>query len=330
MGFEVFASHLVAVERRAGLVHLVVHPTRGDAGFQSFEIPFDDPSYTVRLTGNEEFDTRRIRYEYSSLNTPTKTIDFDLDQEAPIVLKRLEVGGGFDPENYESQRIYAEAADGTQVPISIVYRKDRAATQGPLLLYGYGSYGSSRDAEFRPNVISLLDRGFAYAIAHVRGGQELGRAWYEYGKLQHKRNTFTDFIACAEHLVAEGLTEPGQLYAQGGSAGGLLVGAVANMRHDLFHGLIADVPFVDVVTTMLDETIPLTTTEYDEWGNPNEEPAYRTMLSYSPYDQVRAQPYPNLLVTAGFHDSQVQYWEPAKWVAKLRATMTGKSILLFD
>ncbi|QDV06360.1 Protease 2 [Planctomycetes bacterium Poly30] len=330
MGFEVFSDHLVATERRGGLVHLVVHPTTMDSGFRSFEIPFEDPAYTVRLTGNEAFDTRRIRYEYSSLRTPPRTIEFDLDQEAPVVLKEAQIGGGFDADEYEAQRIFAEAEDGAQIPLSIVYRKDRGESPGPLLLYGYGSYGNSLDATFRPNVISLLDRGFAYAIAHVRGGQELGRAWYEFGKLEHKRNTFTDFIACAEHLVAEGLTDPGQLYAQGGSAGGLLIGAVANMRPDLFHGLIADVPFVDVVTTMLDETIPLTTFEYDEWGNPNEKLAYRTMLEYSPYDQVSRQPYPNMLVTTGFHDSQVQYWEPAKWVAKLRATMTGDSLLLFD
>lgn len=330
MGFEAFESHVVAMERRGGLVHLVVHPTSMDSGFQSFEIPFEDPAYTVRLSGNEEFETRRIRYEYSSLNAPTRTIEFDLDLKEPVLRKEAAIGAGFDPASYASHRIFAEAEDGAQIPISIVYRKDRAETPGPLLLYGYGSYGSSLDAGFRPNVISLLDRGFAYAIAHVRGGQELGRAWYEFGKLEHKRNTFTDFIACAEHLIEEGLTDPGQLYAQGGSAGGLLMGAIANMRPDLFHGLIADVPFVDVVTTMLDETIPLTTFEYDEWGNPNEEQAYRTMLAYSPYDQVRPQPYPNMLVTTGFHDSQVQYWEPAKWVAKLRSTMTGDSLLLFD
>lgn len=329
MGFDVFSTHLVSVERRGGLVRLVVHPTTMDSGFESFEIPFEDPTYSVRLTGNEDFASRRVRYEYSSLNTPTTTIEFDLDDGAPTVLKVKEVGGGFDPANYESKRLFAEAKDGAQIPISIVYRKDRQKP-GPLLLYGYGSYGSSLDAGFQPNVLSLLDRGFAYALAHVRGGQELGRAWYQFGKLEHKENTFTDFIACAEHMVAEGLTDPGQLYAQGGSAGGLLIGAVANMRPDLFHGLIAAVPFVDVVTTMLDETIPLTTFEYDEWGNPNEEAAYRTMLAYSPYDQVQAQPYPNMLVTTGFQDSQVQYWEPAKWVAKLRATKTGDSVLLFD
>ena len=330
MDVSVFEKHLVAQERRGGLVQMVVHPTTVEAGFQSFEIPFEDPAYTVYLTGNEEFDTRKIRYQYSSMTRPSSVIEFDLDSSEPNVLKVAAVGGGFDSDDYVSKRIFAEAPDGAEIPVSIVYRKDRGERPGPLLLYGYGSYGYSMDADFSGPVISLLDRGFVYAIAHVRGGQELGRAWYDYGKLSHKMNTFTDFIACGEHLVGEGLTEPGQLYAMGGSAGGLLMGAVANMRPDLFHGMIAAVPFVDVVTTMLDETIPLTTFEYDEWGNPNEEEAYRTMLAYSPYDQVGAHAYPNLLVTTGFHDSQVQYWEPAKWVAKLRATMKGDSVLLFD
>jgi oligopeptidase B len=330
MDVDVFDHQLVVRERRAGLVRLLVHPTSLQSGFQSFEIPFKDPAYSVALTGNKEFDAHKIRYEYSSMNQPKSIIEFDVDRGEARTLKVAKVGGGFDPANYVSKRIFAEAPDGAQVPVSIVYRKDRGEQPGPLLLYGYGSYGFSQDVSFNAPVISLLDRGFAYAIAHVRGGQELGRAWYEYGKLAHKMNTFTDFIACGEHLVDSGLTEPGQLYAMGGSAGGLLMGAVANMRPDLFHGMIAAVPFVDVVTTMLDETIPLTTFEYDEWGNPNEEEAYRTMLAYSPYDQVDAHAYPNMLVTTGFHDSQVQYWEPAKWVAKLRATMTGDSVLLFD
>ncbi|MFT6108472.1 MAG: oligopeptidase B [Planctomycetota bacterium] len=330
MGFEAFESHIVVQERAAGLVHLAVHPTTMSAGFQPFEIPFDDPAYSVRLTGNLELRTRSIRYEYSSLSTPTSVFEFEIGADAPVLLKEAKVGGGFAAEDYVTKRIFAEAKDGAQIPVSLVYRKDRAEGPGPLLLYGYGSYGYSLDPSFQPTLISLLDRGFAYAIAHVRGGQELGRAWYDYGKLEHKTNTFTDFIACAEHLVAADLTEPGQLYAQGGSAGGLLIGAIANMRPDLFHGLIADVPFVDVVTTMLDDTIPLTTFEYDEWGNPNEEAAYRTMLAYSPYDQVAAQAYPNMLVTSGFHDSQVQYWEPAKWVAKLRATQTGNAVLFFE
>ncbi len=330
MGVDVFDKHLVTRERRGGLVRMFIHPTTIEAGFQSFEIPFDDPAYDVSLTGNKEFATRKVRYEYSSMNQPTSIIEYDLDSNGANVLKVEKVGGGFDSANYVSERIFAEAPDGAQIPVSMVYRKDRADGPGPLLLYGYGSYGFSMDVGFNRTVISLLDRGFVYAIAHVRGGQELGRAWYDYGKLSHKMNTFTDFIACGEHLVGQGLTEPGQLYGIGGSAGGLLMGAVANMRPDLFHGMIAAVPFVDVVTTMLDETIPLTTFEYDEWGNPNEEDAYRTMLAYSPYDQVGAHAYPNMLVTTGFHDSQVQYWEPAKWVAKLRATMTGDSVVLFD
>ena len=327
---EVFDTHFVAQERRRGLTRMVVHPTSLEESFQSFEIPFGDPAYSVDLVGNEEFDTRKIRYEYSSMTQPSSVIEFDLDSRQAVALKVATVGGGFDSSNYVSERIFAEAKDGTLIPISIAYRRDRGASPGPLLMYGYGSYGISMDAEFSGPVVSLLDRGFVYAIAHVRGGQELGRAWYDYGKLSHKMNTFTDFIACGEHFVNEGLTEPGQLYAMGGSAGGLLMGAVANLRPDLFHGMVAAVPFVDVVTTMLDETIPLTTFEYDEWGNPKEEDAYRTMLAYSPYDQVAAHAYPNMLVTTGFHDSQVQYWEPAKWVAKLRATMEGDSVLLFD
>lgn len=329
-GIDVFGNHLVARERSGGLVHLTVHPTSLEAGFQSFEIPFDDPAYSVSLAGNEEFESQKIRYEYSSMRQPLSVIEFDLGRQEAEVLKVAEVGGGFDADNYVAKRIFAEAEDGAQIPVSIVYRKDRGDQPGPLLMYGYGSYGFSLDVGFQGPVISLLDRGFGYAVAHVRGGQELGRHWYEHGKLEHKMNSFTDFIACGEHLVNEGLTEPGQLYAMGGSAGGLLVGAVANMRPDLFHGIIAAVPFVDVVTTMLDDTIPLTTFEYDEWGNPNDEAAYRTMLEYSPYDQVGPHAYPNMLVTTGFHDSQVQYWEPAKWVAKLRATMTGDSTLLFD
>ena len=247
-----------------------------------------------------------------------------------ILRKRQEVFGGFDPDNYRSERLMAKADDGTLVPISLVYKLPFARDgRRPLLLYGYGSYGSSLDARFSPNLVSLLDRGFAYAIAHIRGGQEMGRRWYEDGKLLRKRNTFTDFIDCGEFLVSKGYTSPDRLFCMGGSAGGLLIGAVINMAPELFQGAVAAVPFVDVVTTMLDETIPLTTFEYDEWGNPNDKEYYEYMLSYSPYDQVKAQDYPHLLVTTGFHDSQVQYWEPAKWVAKLRATKTGDEELLF-
>ncbi|MEM6675696.1 MAG: S9 family peptidase [Planctomycetota bacterium] len=327
---DMFETHLVSRERVGGLVHLVVHPLLGQDTFQPIDIPFADPTYSVGLTGNRDFATSKVRYGYSSLTTPSSTYEYDLSN-GETTLRKREPTGTFDPAGYTAERIFAEAADGSQVPISLVYRgAERPASPGPLLLYGYGSYGSSIDARFNSRAVSLLDRGFTYAIAHIRGGSELGRAWYEDGKLRNKKNTFTDFVACAEHLVEEGFTTPDMLFAQGGSAGGLLIGAVANMRPDLFHGLVAQVPFVDVVTTMLDPTIPLTTFEYDEWGNPNDESDYRYMLSYSPYDQVEAKEYPHLLVTTGLHDSQVQYWEPAKWVAKLRANKTGNSLLLFD
>jgi oligopeptidase B len=243
--------------------------------------------------------------------------------------KQDEVLGGFDSNHYTTERLYTTARDGVKVPISLVYRKGVAKTgDNPLLLYAYGSYGYSMDASFSASRLSLLDRGFIYAIAHVRGGEEMGRWWYEDGKLLKKKNTFTDFIDCAEHLIAEKYTSSGRLYAAGGSAGGLLMGAILNMRPDLFDGVIARVPFVDVITTMLDDTIPLTTSEYDEWGNPNDKTYYDYMLSYSPYDNVEAKDYTNILVTTGLHDSQVQYFEPAKWVAKLRATKTDDNRLL--
>jgi oligopeptidase B len=246
-----------------------------------------------------------------------------------MLLKREEVLGDFKPGNYASERLYATARDGVKVPISIVYRKGFVRDGShPLLEYGYGSYGYSTDATFNSARLSLLDRGFAYAIAHVRGGQEMGRRWYEDGKLLKKKNTFTDFIDCAEYLIAQKYTSADKLFAMGGSAGGLLMGAVVNMRPDLYKGVIAHVPWVDVITTMLDPSIPLTTSEYDEWGNPNIKEYYDYMLSYSPYDQVKAQAYPNMLVTTGLHDSQVQYWEPAKWVAKLRALKTDHNLLL--
>jgi oligopeptidase B len=243
-------------------------------------------------------------------------------------MKMQEVVGGYNPEEYVTERLMAPAPDGTQIPISLVYKKNiRHNGDDPLLLYGYGSYGYSMDPYFSSVRLSLLDRGFIYAIAHIRGGEEMGRKWYDSGKLLQKMNTFTDFIACGEYLISKGYTNPGHLYAMGGSAGGLLVGAVVNMRPDLFNGVIAAVPFVDVVTTMLDESIPLTTGEYDEWGNPNDSVYYHYMLSYSPYDNVAHTNYPALLVTTGLHDSQVQYWEPAKWVAKLRVTKTDSNPL---
>ncbi len=324
---EFFRNHMVVTERKGGLVRLRVIGLNGGA---EYEIEFDEPAYSVRTQNNPEFDTEILRYGYASLTTPNSVYDHDMNTRRRLLRKRQEVFGGFDAENYQTERLHAKAEDGTLVPISLVYKKPFTPDgQRPLLLYGYGSYGASMDARFNPNLISLLDRGFAYAIAHIRGGQEMGRRWYEDGKLLNKRNTFTDFIDCGKFLASSGYTSPDRLFCMGGSAGGLLIGAVINMAPELFHGAVAAVPFVDVVTTMLDETIPLTTFEYDEWGNPNEKTYYEYMLSYSPYDRVVAQDYPNLLVTTGFHDSQVQYWEPAKWVAKLRATKTGEGTLYF-
>ncbi len=252
-----------------------------------------------------------------------------MESRAKNLMKQQEVLGGFSPENYEAKRLWATAKDGTKIPISLVYRKDiNPNGNNPLLLYGYGSYGYSMEPYFSSTRLTLLDRGFVYAIAHIRGGQEMGRYWYEEGKMFNKMNTFTDFNACAEFLIAEKFTSPEHLFAMGGSAGGLLMGAIINLQPELYKGVIAAVPFVDVVTTMLDESIPLTTGEFDEWGNPKNKESYDYMLSYSPYDQVEAKNYPALLVTTGLHDSQVQYWEPAKWVAKLRATKTDKNLLL--
>jgi oligopeptidase B len=325
--FEIFRDYLAVVERRNGLVQLRVRPWSGAA---EHYVAFEEPAYAVRPTANHDFDTGLLRFEYSSLTTPLSVYDYDMKSGSRTLLKRTEVLGGFDSKNYVTERIYAPSHDGTKVPVSLVYRRgfERNGTH-PLFVYGYGSYGNSMDAAFNPFVISLLDRGFVYAIAHIRGGQELGRQWYEDGKLLKKKNTFRDFIASTEHLVHEKYADPKRVYAMGGSAGGLLIGAVMNMRPDLYHGLIAAVPFVDIVTTMLDETIPLTTFEYDEWGNPNDRTYYEYMLSYSPYDQVEAKEYPHLLVTTGLHDSQVQYWEPAKWVAKLRAMKKDNHRLFF-
>ena len=324
--FALFRGHLVLQERRGGLSRLHVRPWSGDG---AHDIAFDEPVYDVHVSVNREADTRLLRFGYESLTTPRSTYDYDMEARSRTLLKRQEVLGGFDPAAYEAERVLATAPDGRQVPISLVARagapRDGA---GPLLLYGYGAYGISMDPTFNSARLSLLDRGFRFAIAHVRGGQELGRQWYEEGRLGRKRNTFTDFIACAEHLVRERYTSPGSLYAMGGSAGGLLMGAVLNLRPDLFAGAVAQVPFVDVLTTMLDDGIPLTTGEYDEWGNPHERAAFDDILAYSPYDNVAARDYPALLVLAGLHDSQVQYWEPAKWVAKLRALKTDARPLL--
>ncbi len=322
--FELFRDHLVVAERHDGRLQLRVIPWDGSAGHV---IAFPDPAYDVWLGPNPESDTSVVRFTYSSLTTPESVFDYDMTTRESTLLKREEILGGFDSADYVSERLLAPARDGVMVPISLVRRVDAPEGPAPLLLYGYGSYGYTIDPDFRSERLSLLDRGFTFAIAHVRGGQEFGRPWYEDGKLLKKKNTFNDFIDCARFLIDKGLTEPDRLFAMGGSAGGLLMGAVVNDSPELFRGAVAYVPFVDVVTTMLDEDIPLTTAEYDEWGNPNEEIFYRYMLSYSPYDQVRAQDYPAMLVTAGLHDSQVQYWEPAKWVAKLRALKTDANPL---
>jgi len=324
--FEIFKDHFVLEERKRGLVELRVVPWAGDG---EHYLAFQEPAYRVNLGTNLEFDTTTLRFDYTSMRTPLSVYDYDMVTRAKTLLKQEEVLGGFHLANYVTERLYAPAADGTEIPVSIVYRKGiERDGQNPLLLYGYGAYGLSIDPAFASPRLSLIDRGFVYAIAHVRGGQELGRQWYEDGRLLSKKNTFNDFIACAEYLIREKFTNPGKLFAMGRSAGGLLMGAIANMRPDLFKGVVAEVPFVDVVTTMLDPSIPLTTGEYDEWGDPSQKECYDYMLSYSPYDNVEAKNYPNLLITAGLHDSQVQYWEPAKWAAKLRALKTDKNRLV--
>jgi oligopeptidase B len=324
--FAIFNNFLVLHERKMGLPQLRIIAW---AHKSEHYLDFGEAAYTAGLSTNPEFDTDVVRYRYASLTTPNSTFDYNMKTKQKTLLKQEEVLGGFDPKYYHAERLYATAKDGVQVPISLVYRIGFEKNgQGPCLLYGYGSYGASTDPGFSSARLSLLDRGFVYAIAHIRGGQEMGRWWYEDGKLLKKKNTFTDFIACAEYLVAQKFTRPEKLFAMGGSAGGLLMGAVVNMRPDLFKGVVAAVPWVDVVTTMLDSSVPLTTSEYDEWGNPNNKEYYDYMLSYSPYDNVDRKAYPALLVTTGLQDSQVQYWEPAKWVAKLRAMKTDKNIVL--
>ncbi|MCH2100393.1 MAG: S9 family peptidase [Planctomycetes bacterium] len=325
-GMEAFRDHLVLVERENALTRLrVMH---WDGG-KDHAIAFDEPAYIVDLGDNREWDTGVLRFNYESMTTPDSTYEYDMDLRERKLLRRQEVLGGFNPEDYITDRVWIAARDGKKVPVSLVKRADAHEAPQPLLLYGYGSYGASMDPYFSAMRLSLLDRGFTFALAHIRGGQELGRAWYEDGKLLNKRNTFTDFIDCGEALCDLGWTATDKLYAQGGSAGGLLVGAVANMAPDLFDGIVAQVPFVDVVTTMEDDSIPLTTFEYDEWGNPADPAYYEYMLSYSPYDNVEEKDYPNLLVMTGLHDSQVQYWEPAKWVARLRERKTDDRQLFF-
>jgi oligopeptidase B len=294
------------------------------------EIVLPDPVYSVWVGPNAEYSTTTLRYGYTSLVAPVTDVDYDMNARTARVVKTQPVLGGYDAADYVSARLWAMAADGTKVPISLVHRRDTPVDgSAPALLYGYGSYEHSTEPSFRPSRLSLLDRGFVYAIAHVRGGGEMGREWYEEGRLEHKMNTFTDFVSCAEHLIGAGYTTPARLAARGGSAGGLLMGAVTNLRPDLFAAIVAEVPFVDVVTTMLDPSLPLTITEWEEWGDPREPDAYARMKEYSPYDNVRAAPYPALLVTSGLNDPRVQYWEPAKWVAKLREQSTsGRPVYL--
>jgi oligopeptidase B len=324
--FELFKDYLALEERARGLTQIRVLPWSGGSDHY---LEFEEPAYRANLGVNLEFDTTQLRFEYTSMKTPASIYDYDMAARTKALLKREEVLGGFDPDNYVTERLHAQAADGTIVPVSILYRKGlKKDGANPLLLYGYGSYGLSIDASFASPRLSLVDRGFVFAIAHVRGGQEMGRRWYEDGKLLNKKNTFTDFIACAEYLISEKFTNSQKLFAMGRSAGGLLMGAVSNLRPDLFKGIVAEVPFVDVITTMLDSSIPLTTGEYDEWGDPNQRQYYDYMLSYSPYDNVEKKAYPAMLITGGLHDSQVQYWEPAKWAAKLRELKTDKNRLL--
>ena len=324
---DIFKDFLVVTERTKGLNQIRV--MRWD-GSEDYYIPFNSETYRARTTQNIEFNTPVLRYAYNSMTTPASIIDFNMETKEKTVKKETEVlGGKFDKNNYASKRVWATADDGTKIPISMVYRKGMEQNgKNPTLLYGYGSYGATIDPAFSTTRLTLLDRGFIFAIAHIRGSQYLGRQWYEDGKLMNKKNTFTDFVDVSEFLINENYTSPEHLYAAGGSAGGLLMGAIVNMAPELYNGIIASVPFVDVITTMLDDSIPLTTGEYDEWGNPNNEDYYWYIKSYSPYDNVEAKDYPNMFVTTGLHDSQVQYWEPAKWVAKLREVKTDDNLLL--
>lgn len=324
-GIDLFQDHLVIYEREQGLKKVRIFNFNDKR--TSF-IPFPDPVYTFDPVGNLEFKTASLRLRYTSLVTPAMTVDYDLNTLASTVQKQEEVRG-YHPADYVSERIYATAGDGTSIPISVVYKRGLVKDGShPLYLYGYGSYGSTTEPRFSSHRLSLLDRGFVYAIAHIRGGGELGRTWYEDGKWLKKKNSFTDFIACAEYLIQERYTNPDKLVIAGGSAGGLLMGAVVNARPDLFKVVVAHVPFVDVLNTMLDPSIPLTVAEYDEWGNPNQIAYYRYIKSYSPYDNVAPKAYPAMLITAGLNDPRVAYWEPAKWTAKLRATKTDSNLLL--
>ncbi len=324
-GIDVFADYMVLSERIDGITQIRVKPWEGEGHF----IDFGEDAFLAYTSVNPEFDTDVLRVGYTSLTTPNSTYDYNMNDKKLTLLKQQEVVGDFDAKNYESERIYVTARDGVKVPVSLVYKKGfKKDGKAPLLLNAYGSYGYSSDPYFSSVRLSLLDRGFCYAIAHIRGGQEMGRHWYENGKLLKKKNTFNDFVDCSKHLIENNYTSSESLFAMGGSAGGLLMGAIINMNPELYRGVIAAVPFVDVITTMLDESIPLTTGEFDEWGNPKDKEYYDYIKSYSPYDNVEAKDYPNMLVTTGLHDSQVQYWEPAKWVAKLRELKTDDNLLL--
>ncbi|MFT5919855.1 MAG: oligopeptidase B, partial [Granulosicoccus sp.] len=325
-GVEIFKDHMVLDERTGGLTTIRIINQKDKS--EHF-LDFGEAAYTAYVGQNAEFNTTTLRFGYSSMTTPWSTYDYDMNTKEKNLMKEQPVLGGFNKADYQTERVMATADDGTEVPISIVYKKGmKKDGTSPTLLYAYGSYGATMDAYFSSARLSLLDRGFVYAIAHIRGGQEMGRHWYEDGKLLNKKNTFTDFIDCGEFLIEQGYSAPDKLYAMGGSAGGLLMGAIINIKPEIWAGIVAAVPFVDVISTMLDETIPLTTSEYDEWGNPNVKEYYDYILTYSPYDNVEAKAYPNMLVTTGLHDSQVQYWEPAKWVAKLREMKTDDNVLL--
>ena len=325
-GLEVFKTYMVIQERKEGLIQLRIIDQKTNA--EHF-LDFGEPTYDAYIGTNLDFDTKTLRYGYNSMTTPNSTFDYDMATKTKVIKKEQEILGGFDKSNYKTERIYVTSRDGVKIPISIVYHKDtKLDGSSPLLQYAYGSYGASMDASFSSTRLSLLDRGFIYVICHIRGGQEMGRQWYDDGKMFKKKNTFNDFVDCSKALIQLKYTSEKNLFAMGGSAGGLLMGAIINQAPELYKGVVAAVPFVDVVTTMLDESIPLTTGEFEEWGNPKNKESYDYMLSYSPYDNVEKKKYPNMLVTTGLHDSQVQYWEPAKWVAKLRVFKTDNNILL--
>ncbi|MGE0637096.1 MAG: S9 family peptidase [Bacteroidia bacterium] len=327
-GVDEFKDFVVLTERKNGLTQLTIQSL---ADGKEHVLDFGEPAYAASPGSNPDYNSSTLRYQFTSLVTPYSTIDYNMATREKKLMKQAEVVGGYNAADYVTERVYATAKDGTKIPVSIVYKKGfQKNGQAPLLLYGYGSYGNSIDAYFSSARLTLLNRGFAFAIAHIRGGQEMGRQWYEDGKLMKKMNTFTDFIDCGEFLIKENYTSKEHLYAEGGSAGGLLMGAVVNLAPDMWNGVVAAVPFVDVVNTMLDESIPLTTNEFDEWGNPKEKDAYFYMKSYAPYENVDKKNYPNMLVITGLHDSQVQYFEPAKWVAKLRATKTDNNVLLLQ